>query len=89
MFKEIEHPLLLGLLALANWPVYREFMRMFFGDLDGFADSLHFWFIPDLISLLRGQYWDDQWAELKLGLWALLCVSTVVSEYKLLTSLLY
>jgi hypothetical protein len=40
-----------------------------FGDMDGFWECVKFDFIPDIISLFRGQYWEDVKASFKLGIW--------------------
>ena len=40
-----------------------------FGDKDEFMTCLKFWVTPDIISLFRGEYWADHWAEFKLFIW--------------------
>ena len=30
---------------------------------------MKFYFTPDIISLFRGKFWEDNWAETKLALW--------------------
>ena len=40
--------------------------KTFFDDLDGFLDCLRFWFTPDIVSMFRGEWHEDQWSELKL-----------------------
>ena len=48
--------------------------KLLFDTLDEFMDCVRFWFTPDIISLFRGQYYEDAWAEMKLILW--LAIST-------------
>ena len=43
--------------------------KLLFDDLDEFLDCVKFWLTPDIISLFRGQYYEDMWAEIKLILW--------------------
>ena len=42
---------------------------LLFEDWDDFLECVKFWLIPDIISMFRGKYWEDAWAELKLLLW--------------------
>ena len=44
-----------------------------FGDKEGFFDCVKFWITPDIFSLFSGQYFEDRWSEMKLGLW-IFCV---------------
>lgn len=43
--------------------------RVFFETKDEFITCVKFWFTPDIASILRGEYFDDHWAEFKLWLW--------------------
>lgn len=43
--------------------------KLLFDDLDEFLHCVKFWLTPDIISLFRGQYYEDMWAEIKLILW--------------------
>ncbi len=62
-----------GVLVLLFKPV--------FGNKSEFFRCLRYYFTPDIISLFRGKYWQDQWAELKLGLWLILGVAAGVAVY--------
>ena len=42
---------------------------LLFEDWEEFAECVKFYFTPDIISLLRGKFWEDNWAETKLALW--------------------
>lgn len=43
--------------------------KVLFGDKEEFFECIKFWLIPDILSMARGQYWEDHWAELKLIIW--------------------
>lgn len=43
--------------------------KWLFDDIYEFGECLKFWLMPDIISLLRGQWDKDWWAELKLLVW--------------------
>ena len=72
----------LVLIAL-NLPLFGLLSRIFFRQ-EGLSGALKYCFIPDLISLLRGEYIDDQWAEVKLLLYCIVCGLTIWSELNLL-----
>lgn len=40
-----------------------------FGDKEEFMSCVKFWFTPDIVSLFRGEYWENDWAEFKLFIW--------------------
>ncbi len=42
---------------------------LLFEDWDDFLECVQFWLMPDIISMFRGKYWEDVWAELKLLVW--------------------
>src|SRR6266487_110384 len=76
----INIPLIIAL-SIVSLPVFGMLGHLFFGDRDGFLESIYFLFIPDIISLLRGEYWEDRWAEIKLTMWGIGCVLVIFSEY--------
>lgn len=80
-FGLFEHPLLVIILALMNWPLYRWLIGVVFGGVDGLAGAIKFWFVPDFYSFVKNQHFEDQWAELKLSAWFLLCALSVIAEY--------
>lgn len=43
--------------------------KVIFSDKDDFIDSIKFWLTPDIISMVRGRYWDDHWSEFKFLIW--------------------
>ena len=48
--------------------------KLLFDDLHEFVHCVKFWFTPDIISLFRGQFYDDMWAEMKLILWLVVTI---------------
>ena len=63
--------------VLAFWGLW----YVMFKDWDDFTDSIRYILTPDIVSLFRGEAVEDFWAEMKAGIWVLLCLSLVVSEY--------
>jgi hypothetical protein len=57
-------------------PLYYVFWKMFFGSWDNFLESLRYWFQPDWLSVLRGEYTDDFYASLKMLIFLLLCAGS-------------
>ena len=77
---------LVVVLAIVNIPIYAILASVFFGKgTGGLGEGLRYAFTPDIISMFRGEYWEDRWASFKLSLWILLCIGAVAAEYKLLS----
>jgi hypothetical protein len=38
--------------------------------------------------LFKGEYWDDRWAEMKLGFWVLLCIGCIILEAHLIEKIM-
>ena len=72
------------ILLIANIPVYFGIGWIFFPTLDDFWEAIKFWLTPDFISMFRGEYWVDRWAELKLFFWILSCIACVFGEIQLI-----
>ena len=77
------HEKLLVLLIIVNVPVYYFSYKVIFGDLHELGRSIKFWLTPNIISWFRGEWSEDRWASLKLGLWLGVCAGAVFLEYKL------
>jgi hypothetical protein len=58
--------------------------KTFFRDRHEFAECVRFWFTPDAISLLRGEYFEDRWAQIKILVWLALGFVAGWSSYTLL-----
>ena len=78
---------LLFILIPANAPLYYLGWRILFGNMDEFTRCLRYVFTPDIISLFRGRWGEDQWASLKFFLWIGACVGVVYLELHLLAGL--
>jgi hypothetical protein len=60
------------------------FFKLFFEDWSDFWECVKFWFTPDWISMLRGEWLDDRWNTMKLFVWiGLLVGSTFFAYYQL------
>jgi hypothetical protein len=62
--------------------------KPFFGDLTGFWECVRFWLIPDIFSLIRGEWGEDLLAEMKLFLWLVCGGGTGYAVYNGLSKLL-
>ena len=54
-------------------PLYYLFWKFIFGSWDDFLDALRYWFQPNWLSALRGEFGDDFYASLKMFFFLLLC----------------
>ena len=52
-----------------------------FKDWDEFVECVEFYCTPDIISALRGRYWDDVWAETRILLWLGISLAAGASAY--------
>lgn len=62
-------------------PVILMVGKLFFGSWAGFFECLHYLLMPDLLSLLRGEWGHDQWSTFKLFLFLALCAGAVFSAH--------
>ena len=58
--------------------------KPFFGDFSGFMECVKFWIRPEIFSLFRGEYFEDIWSEMKLGIWLLIGGAAGYGSYLLL-----
>jgi hypothetical protein len=54
---------------IAGIAVLVLFFKPVFGDAGCFWECVRFWLTPDILSLFRGEWGEDWWAEMKLGVW--------------------
>jgi len=71
--------LLLG--VLAGLAMAFVLFNILFETWDEFLECLKYWIKPDILSMIRGEYWEDNWAELKLVIWASGSVAVGVGVY--------
>lgn len=58
--------MILTLAIFAGVAMAALLFKVFFDDLAEFLECLRFWFTPEIISVFRGEWNEDLWAELKL-----------------------
>ena len=80
--------ILLIIIIINSFIVYRFYFHMLFKDVDDFNESIRFTLTPDLFSLFRGEYLRDRIGEFKLGLFIMLCFITTMIEYAFIYDLI-
>jgi hypothetical protein len=85
----VDHPLLLLVVSVLSYPIYKELALAVFGSKSEFLEALRYWITPDAWSLFKGQFWNDWDAEFKLGVFLVLCIGAVAALYKLCVACLY
>lgn len=73
--------------AVVDVPLFILIGKLFFGSWSDFLEAITFWFTPDIISSLTGEYWDDIWAEAKLGFFVITCGVCVYGELWLIVKM--
>jgi hypothetical protein len=84
---EIGSPPYWIVLILGNIPVYIGIGWVIFNSWSGFFECLKFWFMPDIVSLFRGELYEDWFAQMKMFFWLLVCAGVVFGEHLLITKL--
>lgn len=79
---------LILVLLLVNIPLYKIIGKMIFKDEGEFWEAINYNFIPDLISLFRGRFAKDFFAELKLSFFLLCCGVVIFLEYVLIKGII-
>jgi hypothetical protein len=57
------------------------FFKLIFGDFQGFVECIRYWFQPDFVSFVRGEWMEDKWGSLKLFVWIALSVGCGILAY--------
>jgi hypothetical protein len=78
------NPRFLLILGILNLPVYWCIWRALFGDWEDFKEAVYFWLTPRWLDWLRGELFEDTWANTKLLVFFVLCALFVASEYVML-----
>ena len=76
------------ILSVVNLPIYFFLAWILFRDWAGFIECAKFWLTPDIFSAFQGQYWEDQWGEMKLWVWVIACAGCVFGEAHLIVKFL-
>ena len=84
MNREISIVIAIVVLLLLNIPFYLFLGKRFFGDWSGFCKAIDFLFTFQIISALKGELHDDLWAELKLGVFFVICSLSFLCPYVLI-----
>ncbi|MFC3193157.1 hypothetical protein ACFODZ_02770 [Marinicella sediminis] len=71
---------------MATLVVLRYSFGFFFQNLDDFTECVRFWFTPEIISIFRGEWERDWWAELRIFFWLLLGIASGYGAHLFLTS---
>lgn len=73
--------IVLILIGINSFTVYKFIFNRIFIDVDDFHESLRYSLTPDIISLFKCEYFRDRVAEFKLGFFVMFCVIATVVEY--------
>ena len=68
------------ILIVANIPLCWLLGWVVFKDWGDFWECVKFWLTPDIISAFRGEWIEDQWAQMKLFVWLVLCLVAFCAE---------
>ncbi|MBF4691965.1 hypothetical protein [Fusibacter ferrireducens] len=78
---------LLIILIIANYPLYKFFFSLMFDTTDDFWECLRYYFTPDLFSLFRGEYFKDRVSEMRIGSFLVLCGLCVFIEFAVIKNI--
>ncbi len=71
--------------AFLSWPVYKYLAKIFFGEkYETLGETLHYFLQSDWHSAMKGKYWEDRDASLKLQVYIVLCIGWVIAVSELI-----
>jgi hypothetical protein len=73
--------ILILILLVINFPVYRFLFSLIFTSSEDYDEAVRYTFTPNIISLFRGQYWDDKFRSMQLSFYIFMCALPVFLEY--------
>ncbi|MBE1445259.1 hypothetical protein [Paenibacillus sp. OAS669] len=76
--------LIIIVLLVINYPLYRFLFSLFFYDEDEFEQSVKYSFTPNFISFFRGEYWKDKFSTMRLQAYSITCILLVVIEFAII-----
>ena len=79
------NPLWWVLFTAVNVPLLYALGRWLFGDLRGFLEAVKYTLIPDVVSMLRGEWERDLDQSFRLLIWMGVGAGLYFSEYRLIT----
>ncbi len=80
--------IVLILIIINSFTVYKFIFNHFFIDYDDFQESLRYIFTPDFISFFRGEYWKDRIGEFKFGFFIIICAIVTIVEYWIINGII-
>lgn len=86
--RSISGFIVLILIIINSFTVYKFIFNQIFIDYDDFQESLRYLLTPDFISFFRGEYWKDRTAEFKFGFFVILCVMVTIVEYWIINGII-
>ncbi|MCT4595861.1 MAG: hypothetical protein N4A57_16565 [Anaeromicrobium sp.] len=72
--------IILGLIII-NIPAYKYLYNKFFFSIEDFLECIRYCFIPNWISFIGGEYWDDIASQMRFGMFIFCCVAIVGLQY--------
>ena len=81
------NPFIIILLLVVNIPVYKIIGSWIFEDKEDFLEAIKFKLIPDIVSLFRGKFANDFFAEMKLSFFIFACIIVIAIEYFIISGL--
>ncbi len=76
-------------LVVCSIPLYIGYGWVIFDGWAGFLECVKYWLMPDIISLARGEWGEDAWAEMKLLYWIVLCAATTYGIHWILQTYIF
>lgn len=70
------------ILLVCGLPFMLILGKLLFGSWQGFWEALRFTLTPDIVSILRGEWLEDQWASLKLIVFFVLCTAMLMLAHQ-------
>ena len=86
--KAVEAIIVVALIIINFFTVYKFIFNVIFSNREDFYDSVRYSFTPNIISLFRGEYWKDRVGEFKLGIFIFLCIAVTGLEYMVVNGIL-
>lgn len=69
--------------SIASLTTAYMLFTLLFESREEFFECVKFWFTPDIVSALRGNYFEGSWAEFKLWIWIVASVLVGYGTYQL------
>ncbi|BBP01088.1 hypothetical protein SFSGTM_17960 [Sulfuriferula nivalis] len=82
LFSLLDRPNLFFVCLFVASPAYIAVGSVFYDSWEDFLDTLRLFFQPSWLSLLRGEWSEDNWATLKLFFYLVVCLALATALYK-------